>query len=246
MKKNDNGEKIDFVILWVDGNDDKWRAEKKKYKNDGSDDREERYRDWEILKYWFRGVEKFAPWVNRIFFVTYGHLPEWLNTSHEKLVIVNHSDFIPEKYLPTFSSHAIELNLHRIQDLSENFVYFNDDMFILRPARKDLFFKNDLPCDTAVLNALCFARIPGSKLLFMVPAYDMVLINSNFDKNKVIKGNWKNWFSLKYGKDLLRTAALMPWRHFPGFALYHMPYSWKKSTLQEITAAAGPRQRCAG
>ncbi len=239
MKHTEKNKIIDFVILWVDGNDPKWRTEKKRYSNSGSDDREERYRDWDILKYWFRGVEEYAPWVNHVFFVTYSHLPEWLNLNHEKLVVVNHADFIPESYLPTFSSHTIELNLHRIKGLSENFVYFNDDMFILKPTKPELFFKNGLPCDTAILNALCFDRIPGSKLLFMVPAYDMVLINSNFNKNKTIKERKSNWFNLKYGKDLLRTFALLPWRHFPGFHLYHMPYSWKKSVLQEIWEKEG-------
>ena len=227
-------EKIDFVILWVDGSDRNWREEKHKYDNSGSDDRDERYRDWDVLRYWFRAVENYTPWVNHIFFVTYGHLPSWLNTKNEKLVIKNHSDFIPKKYLPTFSSHAIELNLHRIKELSEHFVYFNDDMFVLRPSDPELFFRNGLPCDTAVLNALCFDRIPGSKLLFMVPAYDMVLINSNFDKNKTIHEKRLNWFNPKYGKDLLRTIALMPWKHFPGFTLYHLPYSWNKSVLTEI------------
>ena len=234
MKKSTLKEKIDFVILWVDGNDPVWRKEKNRYSNTDSDDREERYRDWEVLKYWFRGVEEFAPWVNKIFFVTYGHIPKWLNTSHEKLTVVNHTDFIPQEYLPTFSSHAIELNLHRIEGLSENFVYFNDDMFILKTVSPEMFFKRGLPCGTATLNALCFDRIPGSDMTFMVPAYDMVLINSNFNKEKTIKEKPLNWFNIKYGKDLFRTLALIPWKHFPGFTLSHMPYSWKKSVLEEI------------
>ena len=139
---------IDFVIPWVDGNDAAWRKEKYKYMGiDEPDAGDDRYRDMGILKYWFRAVEKYAPWVNRIHFVTWGHLPEWLNTDHPKLHIVNHRDYIPEKYLPTFSSHPIELNLHRIPGLSEHFVYFNDDMFLNGPVEPDYFFRNGLPCD---------------------------------------------------------------------------------------------------
>ena len=68
---------IDFVVTWVDGNDPAWRQEKAKYSGAGNwDDSEERYRDWELLQYWFRGVEQFAPWVRKIHFVTWGHLPE--------------------------------------------------------------------------------------------------------------------------------------------------------------------------
>ena len=60
---------IDFVITWVDGNDPKWREEYRKYKDVDEEDFDVRFRDWETLKYWFRGVEKYAPWVNKIYIV---------------------------------------------------------------------------------------------------------------------------------------------------------------------------------
>ena len=73
--------KIDFVMIWVDGNDPEWQKEKNKY--DSSDEKGDntivRYRSWDNLQYWFRGIEKFAPWVNKVHFVTWGHLPPWLN-----------------------------------------------------------------------------------------------------------------------------------------------------------------------
>lgn len=142
--------KIDFVIAWVDGSDPAWQAERRKYKPDaGSDGSAVRYRDMGIMKYWFRAVEAYAPWVNRIHFITWGHLPDWLNTDHPKLHIVNHRDYIPEEYLPTFSSRPIELNMHRIPDLSEHFVYFNDDILLNGPVTPDFFFHKGLPCDYA-------------------------------------------------------------------------------------------------
>lgn len=125
-------DKIDFVLPWVDGSDSAWIKQRNEYlgiKNDQTQD--SRFRDWENLQYWFRGVEKFAPWVNHIYFVTWGHIPSWLNTDHPKLTVVKHEDYIPKQYLPTFSSHPIELNMHRIRGLSEQFVYFNDDTFII-------------------------------------------------------------------------------------------------------------------
>ena len=71
-----NDDKIDFVMIWVDGNDPEWRKEKNLYdkSNTKGDDAEVRYRSWDNLQYWFRGVEKFAPWVNKIHFVTWGAL----------------------------------------------------------------------------------------------------------------------------------------------------------------------------
>ena len=133
---------IDFIITWVDGNDPLWQAEKAKYQAVKGDASVNRYREWDTLRYWFRGVEKFAPWVNKVFFVTWGHLPSWLNTEHPKLRIVKHTDYIPSEYLPTFSSRPIDMNFHRIEDLSEHFVYFNDDMFLLRPVQQADFFVN--------------------------------------------------------------------------------------------------------
>lgn len=116
---------MDFVQLWVDSNDTEWQAEFKLYAaiNNG-DKRDVRYRDWENLKYWFRGIEKFAPWVERVHLVTCGHYPDWLNLNCPKLNFVRHSDFIPSSWLPTFNVNTIELNLHRIKGLAEDFVFF--------------------------------------------------------------------------------------------------------------------------
>ena len=75
-----NIEKIDFVLTCVDGSDPAWREEKRRYERSdalrsfagGEANTDCRYRDYGILKYWYRGVEKFAPWFNREFFVTCG------------------------------------------------------------------------------------------------------------------------------------------------------------------------------
>ena len=141
-------DKIDFVILWVDGSDEEWLKEKKKYKTDiDVADSIVRYRDWDNLQYWFRGIEKFTPWVNKIHFITWGHIPKWLNTKNPKLNIVNHKDYMKPEYLPSYNSTAIELSLGFLECLSEKFVYFNDDFFIINKCKKEDFFVNDLPCD---------------------------------------------------------------------------------------------------
>ena len=123
--------KIDIVVSWLDDTDASWQKEFQYYKNlenkeinAKSANNDARFRDYDTFKYWFRAIEKNATWVNRIYLVTCGHLPKWLNVQHPKLTVVKHSDFIPEAYLPTFSSDTIALNLHRIKGLSENFVYF--------------------------------------------------------------------------------------------------------------------------
>ena len=221
---------IDFVLIWVDGNDPKWQEEYSKYKGDGGDRRAHRFRDTQLLQYWFRGVEKFAPWVNKVYFVTCGQKPEWLNTEHPKLVCVNHSDFIPAQYLPTFSSQAIEVNLHRIPGLSERFVYFNDDTFIVREVEEEDFFVNGLPCDSAVINYAA----PRQEPLNLVPFVNAAAINRHFVKKEVLRRNFGKFFNLKYHEYLLKNIQFIPGKWFPGFKYFHQPSPLLKSTLEEV------------
>lgn len=228
-------DKIDFVILWVDGNDKKWLEDKNKYSNEKIDivNSAKRYRDYDILKYWFRGVEKFAPWVNKIHFVTYGHLPKWLDTSNSKLNVVKHADFIPKDYLPTFNANTIELNLHRIKGLSEKFVYFNDDMLLLGSVDKDYFFKKNLPCDSWQEDILVLDKTSDLNFYHII-VNDLKLINSHFNKRNVIKKNLFKWFNFKYGKGLIKNLLLYNWQNIAGFHNYHMPSAFLKSTFKEV------------
>ena len=98
-------------------------------------------------------MERFAPWVQRIHLITWGHLPAWLDTSHPKLHIVRHEEYLPGEYLPSFNSNTLELNIARIEGLAERFVLFNDDTFLTRPCRPDDFFSREgLPRDMARLS----------------------------------------------------------------------------------------------
>lgn len=228
----DSQKKIDFVIIWVDGNDPEWQKEKNKYENNKGDSSIVRYRSWDNLQYWFRGVEKYAPWVNKIHFVTWGHLPPWLDKSNPKLNIVNHRDYIPEEFLPTFNANTIELNLHRIEGLAEQFVYFNDDMFITNYVKPNDFFLKGKPRDVFALNCIYF----GKKSAGFFNGNDMELINIHFDKKECMKKNFAKWFNPVNGwKSLVRTAALaFIWNWFPGFYYSHLPNSFLKSTFEEV------------
>lgn len=224
---------IDFVIMWVDGADPNWQKERDNYKvNKGEDDiRDFRFRDWDNLQYIFRGIEQFTPWVRKVHLVTWGHLPKWINTDCEKLNIVKHSDFLPKEYQPCFNSEALEINLHRIEGLSENFVYFNDDMFILKDMKETDFFKNDLPCDSAILNCHCCELSDGASLCDFL---NIGLINKHFSMRKILSRYFKFWFNLKYGLKLLRTIYLLPCPRFPGMLMQHIPTSFKKSTFLTV------------
>ena len=223
---------IDIVLPWVDGEDPVWKSEKQKYNpNDLIPGSEVHYRNWDNLQYWFRSVEAYAPWVRKIHFITWGHLPSWLNTRHSKLNIVNHRDYIPSQYLPTFSSHVIELNMHRIKGLSEQFIYFNDDFFLCKPTKPEDFFKNGLPCDIAALNVHCYAL---SRMIQLIATRDCGVINEHFSMKEVLKRDFLKWFRLDYGTVLLRTLCLFESPRFPGFFITHAPQPFLKSTFTKV------------
>lgn len=222
---------IDIVIPWVDGSDPEWQAEKARYSGTEGDDRINRYRDWENLKYVFRGIERFLPWVRKVHFVTWGHLPAWMDTQCPKLHIVKHGDYIPKQYLPVFSSHPIELNFHRIEDLAEQFIYANDDMFFLKPMEPADFFQNGLPVDSAVQNVLQFHRVDG---IDHIVANNLIYLNKNFNKRSCMNANKRKWFAPKYKAGAMQNLYLMAFHNFTGFVDYHIPYPYLKSTFSQV------------
>lgn len=236
IKVSESSSDIDFVITWVDGADEEWLTQKSAYeKVPKSSIDDEKYRDWDLLRYWFRGVEKYAPWVRKIHFVTWGHYPSWLNIENPKLHIVKHENFIPNQYLPTFSSHAIELNLHRIEGLSEKFVYFNDDTYLIRDVSKNDFFSNALPCGTPVL--IPFRTLKGDWLT--APLNNIAIINDHFDFHRTIRGHLTKWFNYRYGIYNVVSAWMLPYQSFYGFLEFHLPNSYLKSTFEKVWGLEG-------
>lgn len=144
--------KIDIVIPFYNDSDEKWRNVLYNYMaEEGSNDRqvtgEERYRDWENFKYWFRGVEENCKWVNKVFLIvaSKSQIPDWLDTTNPKLRIVLHEEYVPKELLPTFNIMTIENYFCNINDLADNYVYCNDDYFFLNPTSAGMFFVDNLP-----------------------------------------------------------------------------------------------------
>ncbi|NHC24138.1 glycosyltransferase [Nocardioides sp. IC4_145] len=137
---------VDVVYTWVDGDDPVWndaRAARLAQVTGTATTREAsgraRFVPRDELKHSMRSVHLFAPWVRHIHLVTAGQRPDWL-ADHPQVTVVDHREILPADALPTFSSHAIETGLHRIPGLSEQWVYFNDDVFLGRPVRPEQLF----------------------------------------------------------------------------------------------------------
>uniref|UniRef100_A0A8C6Y653 N-acetylglucosamine-1-phosphate transferase subunits alpha and beta n=1 Tax=Naja naja TaxID=35670 RepID=A0A8C6Y653_NAJNA len=102
-----------------------------------------RFEDNEELRYSLRSIERHAPWVRHIFIITNGQIPSWLNLDNPRVSIVTHQDIFQNvSHLPTFSSPAIESHIHRIKDLSQKFVYLNDDVMFGKDVWPDDFYSH--------------------------------------------------------------------------------------------------------
>uniref|UniRef100_G3UG35 N-acetylglucosamine-1-phosphotransferase subunits alpha/beta n=1 Tax=Loxodonta africana TaxID=9785 RepID=G3UG35_LOXAF len=102
-----------------------------------------RFEDNEELRYSLRSIERHAPWVRNIFIVTNGQIPSWLNLDNPRVTIVTHQDVFQNlSHLPTFSSPAIESHIHRIEGLSQKFIYLNDDVMFGKDVWPDDFYSH--------------------------------------------------------------------------------------------------------
>ena len=135
--------KIDYVFPYVNSNDSYW----KHLYNISLSGKEsqfvagiQRFRDNGLLKYLFRSLEKYLPWVNQVHMIVMcdSQVPDWIN--REKVHLIYHSDFIPKKYLPAFSSNLIETFLPFLPLVEEKFIFGNDDYYHADLYQRNFFF----------------------------------------------------------------------------------------------------------
>ncbi|MBD3944155.1 stealth conserved region 3 domain-containing protein [Nocardioides ganghwensis] len=203
---------VDVVYTWVDGDDEAWLAARDERitglggtpsaRASGAS----RYRSRDELRYSMRSIHLFAPWVRRIHLVTAGQVPDWLDTSHDRVRVVDHREILPGSALPTFSSHAIETRLHAVPDLADHFVYVNDDVFLGRPRRKEHFFA------------------PGGQYAAFVADHRAVGLPGTDDRPYLSAAqNNRRLLADAFGVTLTHT-------------MMHSPHPQRRTTLEEISA----------
>jgi hypothetical protein len=204
---------IDAVYTWVDGSDPEWMARWRAVRGDHDllsfqSANDSRYLDREELRYSLRSVNLYAPWIRRIFLVTDDQLPYWLNVDEPRMTVVSHRElFSAGSRLPTFNSHAIESQLHRIPGLSEHFIYFNDDMFLGRAIGPSTFFHANgiakfFPSATALVDV-------GE------PTFDDLPVTAAGKNNRRVIG-------AHFGRTITQKMK-------------HAPYPMRRSVMEEIT-----------
>ena len=163
---------MDIVITYVNGLDPEWQKDYEKHTN--TPILEKRFRDWGTLKYLMRGIEKNMPFIRKVHLVVAreSQVPEWVNRNVVNIVL--HKDIIPAKHLPTFNCNPIEMHLHRIEGLAEEYIYFNDDIFPLKPCKATDFFVDGR------------ATLGMSRHLFALNMFKKICRNSNRIARKAI------------------------------------------------------------
>ncbi len=203
---------VDVVYTWVDGDDEEWLAarERRIVETGGTPSERaggaQRYTSRDELRYSMRSLHLFAPWVRRIHLVTAGQVPRWLDTSHDRIRVVDHRDVLPASALPTFSSHAIETRLHAVPDLADHFIYVNDDVFLGRPRRPEHFFS------------------PGGQYAAFVADHRAVGLPGTDDRPYLTAAlNNRRVLTDAFGVALTQT-------------MMHSPHPQRRTTLDEIAA----------
>lgn len=233
-------DRIDIIVYWVDGSDEKWLQKRTSYSPSSNTDMSAaRYRDTETLRYTFRGIAKHMPWAGNVYFVTDGQIPSWLNTDAPGLKIVDHKDFIPAEYLPTFSANPIELNFHRIEGLSDKFIVFNDDFITTAPTSPEDFFVDGKPRDIFMeYPVMCGGKTPVFSSL-LTNTYN--LIGRHFERSEYKKRLRSKILSLKYGKYFFYNLMMymMPFPKFFGLLTPHFARPYLKSTFEKVWELEG-------
>lgn len=141
---------IDAVITWVDGDDPKHIAKRNQIL--GVDDKEAksitaRLGSVNEIAYCVESIIQFAPFIRTIFIVTDEQIPDVYYAYPDRIKIIDHKEIYRgyEHALPTINIFSIECLLYRIQGLAENFIYFNDDFFLIKPTKPTDWFIDSLP-----------------------------------------------------------------------------------------------------
>lgn len=146
---------IDAVVCWVDGSDPQWLARRRPFLGEAAHRSAAdpgRFEQSDEVEACVRSILRFAPFIRRIHVVTDRQVPRFLHAlrgdepaSAAKVRVVDHAHVFRglEHAPPTFNSISIESVLHRIEGLSERYVYFNDDMFLARPIVPGELFDGD-------------------------------------------------------------------------------------------------------
>ena len=217
---------MDVVITWVDGDDPRHIARRRAHLAPGAEATSganpTRFASRDEIFFCLSSIFRFAPFVERIHIVTDDQIPPCLNSLSElfpdqigKVRIVDHKEIFRghEECLPTFNSISIAAMLHRIEGLAREYVYFNDDVVLLRPVAPTDFFLNGAPV------------IRAQRALLLPLGLDRLMGWLEFPRGRI---------SFKGAQRRAARLSGARWRYLRHD---HTPHPFRRSTLETFYAA---------
>jgi hypothetical protein len=217
---------VDAVVAWVDGSDPSHRAKLEAYLASIGGRRPAmanptRFSADGELDYCVASLLRHAPWLRRIWIVTDAQVPGLVRRIAatplaERIRVVDHREIFAGfgQYLPTFNARAISAMLWRIPGLAERFVYFNDDFMLLRPVEATDFFRDG----GVVLRGRWQPQSAHSLPRRIAAAW------------KSLRGiDDAARASVRHSQELAARLAGFDRKYF---ALKHVPYPFRRSTMQ--------------
>lgn len=230
---NNMNHPIDVVIAWVDGSDPKLKEKRERYADENKvvnaqGAQTTRFASNNEIRYCVLSILKFAPFVRNIFIVTdeqdpniHDDVKRYFPERLASIRIVDHKEIFRgyEEYLPTFNSTSIESMIWRIEDLSENFVYFNDDIFLVRDVQPDEWFINKRPI------------LRGR---WVLAPYKKVIRNKiKINLNRFVKNNHSYTPKFSFFLGQWNAASLLGMK-IKYFLNGHTPHVFSKSTFEKF------------
>ena len=226
--KKNNGISVDAVIMWVDGNDKVWQEKLNKYAEVKVDfskkEQSVRFNSIGEIQIAIKSIIKFAPFVRNIFIVTDNQIPDSFKELKDiasnngiSLSIIDHTVIFKdyEEYLPTFNSRSIANMLHRIPKLSEHFIIFNDDTFLMRTTKSSDYFITGYPV------------LRGKWKKF----YEDQFFRKLFYKIIPFFGIKKKTNAIGFKKAMQKSAKLAGTKNY--IRRFHNPIPLRKSTIED-------------
>lgn len=206
---------IDAVIAWVDGSDP-LIAEKRLRYTIGTDIEKRkdiggatRFASRGEINWCVRSIERYAPWIRKIYIVTDGQDPG-VKTERIPVEIVDHKVIFQgyEEFLPTFNSLSIETMLWRIPGLSDTFLYFNDDFILINPTHpEDFFDSEDRPIVYGYVHSVMTARIGRLWEFIKKPRHQKVMFRDSMMNAALLLGK-NSFFRLQHVPHAIRRDVL--------------------------------------
>lgn len=225
---------IDAVVTWVDGSDPIHVAKRNAVLGRGTAIQHTsipagleatRFEDNGELWLCLNSIRRYAPWIRTIFLVTDQQRPAFLTEQERRRLgvsIVDHKVVFAghEDILPTFNSLSIETVLHRIPDLAERYLYFNDDFILLEPvSERDFFTEDGVVLRGAWRKLQNYGRL---RLAF----------------SKLLNRALKRLFGINRAMSVLQQirGAQLAGAHARFYKVGHSPYPIRKGTLEAFFA----------